>query len=272
MSYVKIVDYAIKDVLVTGDPNKIVRGSEIDAEFDAIATASAVTDAAYIAADVVVASNAAAATALKLDTSVATSTYAPLNSPALVGTPTAPTAAVGTNSQQLATMASLLNQAFTTGFPTQTGNDGKYLTTNGATPSWASLTIGVARSNRTSNTVLVVADIGKIIDITSGTFSQTFTAAATLGAGWSVWIKNSGSGDITLDPNASELIDGLSTYIMYPGECRLITCDGSAFTSTVITPFSADSLLAVRLSNRQGIRVLEEWLGVVETVDKELTT
>lgn len=37
--YTKIVDYAAKDALATGDTNKLVRGTEIDAEFTAIATA-----------------------------------------------------------------------------------------------------------------------------------------------------------------------------------------------------------------------------------------
>lgn len=39
--YTKIVDYAAKDALATGDTNKLVRGTEIDAEFVAIATAVA---------------------------------------------------------------------------------------------------------------------------------------------------------------------------------------------------------------------------------------
>lgn len=38
--YSKIVDYATKDALVSGDPNKVVRGTELDAEFVAIQTMS----------------------------------------------------------------------------------------------------------------------------------------------------------------------------------------------------------------------------------------
>ena len=144
MSYVKLTNYAIKDALLTGDPNKIVKGADIDAEFNAIATASAVTDAAYVAADAVVTAAYVAADAVvaatvasKLDTATAAITYAPLSSPALVGVPTAPTAPVGTNTTQIATMAALLNQAFTTGFPSQAGNAGKFATTDGTTVSWA---------------------------------------------------------------------------------------------------------------------------------------
>jgi hypothetical protein len=97
--------------------------------------------------------------------------------------------------------------------------------------------IQLVRSARTSNTILAAADNTTLIDITSGTFTQTFTAAATLGSGWFCYIRNSGTGDITLNPNASELIDGLTSYIMYPGECRLIQCTGTAFTSVVLQSF-----------------------------------
>ena len=92
-------------------------------------------------------------------------------------------------------------------------------------------------SARTSNTVLGVSDKGKLIDITSGTFTQTFTAAATLGANWYCYIRNSGTGDITLDPNASEVIDALTSYIMYPGETRLVTCTGTSFYTIVLTGY-----------------------------------
>jgi hypothetical protein len=41
MSYTKITDYAAKDALVTGNSLKVVRGTELGAEFDAIVTADA---------------------------------------------------------------------------------------------------------------------------------------------------------------------------------------------------------------------------------------
>lgn len=39
--YVKLTDYAAKDNLLTGNPSKVVRGTEIGADFDAIVTMSA---------------------------------------------------------------------------------------------------------------------------------------------------------------------------------------------------------------------------------------
>lgn len=69
--YVKSTNFTSKDSLSTGNPLKIVKGAEFDTEFNAIATAIA----------------------SKADTS----------SPALTGTPTAPTASAGTSTGQIAT-------------------------------------------------------------------------------------------------------------------------------------------------------------------------
>ena len=95
----------------------------------------------------------------------------------------------------------------------------------------------LVRRARTSNTALGVADTSKIISMT-GTWTQTFAGAAALGDGWFCYLQNNGTGDITLDPNASELIDGLTGYIMYPGEVRLVQCDGSALTSVILQAFT----------------------------------
>lgn len=72
-NYVKSTNFASKDALAVGNPLKIVKGTEIDAEFNNIATAVA--------------------------------TKADSNSPAFIGTPTAPTASAGNNTTQLATTA-----------------------------------------------------------------------------------------------------------------------------------------------------------------------
>lgn len=106
--------------------------------------------------------------------------------------------------------------------------------------NWALVNVSrpsVSRSTRTSNAQLQESDRGVLIDITGGTFSQTFDAAATLGSGWYCYIRNSGTGDITLDPNGSEQIDALTSFVMYPGEARLVQCDGAGFYSIVLASF-----------------------------------
>ena len=75
-NYTKATNFASKDTLTTGDPAKIVKGTEIDDEFNAIATAI--------------------------------NSKANTNSPTLTGTPLAPTATAGTNTTQIATTAYVL--------------------------------------------------------------------------------------------------------------------------------------------------------------------
>ena len=67
---------------------------------------------------------------------------APLASPALTGTPTAPTATAGTNTTQIATTA-FVSEAIDNidALPSQTGNTGKFLTTDGTNASWAALNL-----------------------------------------------------------------------------------------------------------------------------------
>lgn len=72
-NYTKSTNFAIKDSLVTTDPAKIIKGTDIDNEYNAISNAIA--------------------------------SKADVNSPALTGTPTAPTATAGSNTTQLATTA-----------------------------------------------------------------------------------------------------------------------------------------------------------------------
>lgn len=52
-------------------------------------------------------------------------------------------------------------------------------------------------SPRTSNIMAVAADTGTLLDC-SGTFTQTFDTGANLGNGWFAFVKNSGTGVITL--------------------------------------------------------------------------
>ena len=62
-----------------------------------------------------------------------------LASPALTGTPTSPTATPGTSTTQIASTAFVAAQAFNAALPSQLGNSGKYVTTDGTSASWATI-------------------------------------------------------------------------------------------------------------------------------------
>jgi len=83
-NYTKSTNFLAKDSLASGDPAKIIKGSEFDVEFNALQTA--------------------------------VNSKANSISPALTGTPTAPTAAAGTNTSQLAT-TEFVTTAVTASFP-----------------------------------------------------------------------------------------------------------------------------------------------------------
>ena len=61
---------------------------------------------------------------------------APLASPTFTGTPTAPTATVGTSTTQIATTAFVAATGLSTALPGQSGNAGKFITTDGTNASW----------------------------------------------------------------------------------------------------------------------------------------
>ena len=174
---------------------------------------------------------------------------APLASPALTGTPTAPTAAVGTNTTQLATTAFAAALGMSAALPAQLGNSGKYVTTDGTTASWVAVSADLIYTARSTNTQLVAADFAfvtrKFIDITSGTFTQTFAAAATIGANGWLYIRNSGTGYITIP-----LSDGVTNWIMYPGEIRLFQCDGIVFRSAIVKSFYYSTQTSALLDDR----------------------
>lgn len=122
---------------------------------------------------------------------------------------------------------------------TGTGGSGTFaawtITIGGAQGATGSIN-SLSTDTKTAAYTMVTGDKGKMLQV-SGTFTLAFQAVATLGAGWWAWIYNVGTGAVTLDPNASQLIDGLTSYPMYPGEARLVWCTGSALQSLVVRPF-----------------------------------
>ena len=105
-NYSKLTNFATKDSLASGNPLKVIKGTEIDDEFEAIETSIATK--ADLASPTFTGTPAApTAAAATNSTQIATTSFvqAQKASPAFTGTPTAPTASSGTNTTQIATTA-----------------------------------------------------------------------------------------------------------------------------------------------------------------------
>ncbi len=90
------------------------------------------------------------------------------------------------------------------------------------------------RDTKTANYTVVSGDLGKIIDVTSNSVTISLTAAATLGDGFYVFIRNSSSTAthvVTIDGNGSETIDGSPLIYLRRFEGIHLVCDGSGFFS-----------------------------------------
>lgn len=92
----------------------------------------------------------------------------------------------------------------------------------------------------TSTDTLIASDQGKLINC-SGTFTLSVTAAATLGNGWWCYVRNTGTGTVTLDPNGTETVDGVATGPV--AGTILLACNGTSFTAVKIGGFDTLQLL-----------------------------
>lgn len=116
---------------------------------------------------------------------------------------------------------------------TAAGTSGQVLTSNGAAaPTWAAASGGGTKtiSNKTGAYTVVAGDLGTIINCTSGTFTVSLTAAASLGSGFTcnIWnTSNTATDAITIDPNASETIEGFTTWVLRSGEGLAVVCNGT---------------------------------------------
>lgn len=146
--YVKSTNFFAKDALVSGDPNKIIKGSEIDTEFNSLATAI--------------------------------SSKADTNSPIFTGLPTAPTAAVNTNTTQLATTA-FVKSAVDTSQATAaiTGGTITGVTLSGLATDLSVADGGTGKSTLALNNVLLGNGTAAVKEVAPGTAGNLLTSDGT---------------------------------------------------------------------------------------------
>jgi len=86
--------------------------------------------------------------------------------------------------------------------------------------------LGASISNKAANYTVVVADQGKVLDVTAKA-TITLLAAVTAGANFPLLIVNNSTDIVTVDADGSETINGALTITLRPDDSLLITCDGS---------------------------------------------
>lgn len=98
---------------------------------------SKAANTAYVDAGVAAEANIRSAADMTLQNNI--NDKAGLDSPTFTGIPTAPTASTGTSTSQLATTAFVAAAAFNAALPAQSGNAGKFVTTDGTNASWVEI-------------------------------------------------------------------------------------------------------------------------------------
>lgn len=97
----------------------------------------------------------------------------------------------------------------------------------------------VVYANKSGNYTAVVNDNNAVHRFTAAV-TVALTAAATLGNNWHYTVFADG-GAVIIDPDASELINGATTYTVQDGSIATIICDGSAFR-IFVTGLTGESL------------------------------
>lgn len=92
----------------------------------------------------------------------------------------------------------------------------------------SNLRIATTIETKSANYTAVAADRAKMLVFTSAA-TLSLTAAATLGSDWFCYVRNESSGDIIIDPDSSETVDGLASVLIPPGYTVTIWCDGTSF-------------------------------------------
>lgn len=104
--------------------------------------------------------------------------------------------------------------------------------TNATTFEQARINMGLNPSldAKTLGYTAVLADRGKLIHYTgAGGVTLALDAAATLTDGWNIVVRNDATSSITIDPDGGELINGVATLSVSPGQAITIYCTGAAF-------------------------------------------
>lgn len=195
-----------------------------------------------------------------------------LASPAFTGNPTAPTQTTGTNNTTIATTAFVQQAAFNNTLPSQTGNAGKYVTTDGTNASWVDIpdgvtsidfgTTGLTPATATNGDVVVAGTLA----VANGGTGATALTGVVKGNGTSA--LTTGNVDLTTEVTGTLPAANGGTGLTAPGTAgNLLTSDGTNWVSAA-PPASGPSLEAIASGSlSDGSAVIVNADGAVSMVD-----
>ena len=89
--------------------------------------------------------------------------------------------------------------------------------------------------------IMAASDLGREICFSAAGVTLAMLPVANAGNGGLIAVRNmAASGDVTLDPDGSETLDGFATRKLRPGDCVLLRCDGGAW-HTLAGDYTYDS-------------------------------
>ena len=82
-----------------------------------------------------------------------------------------------------------------------------------------------------ANYALLTTDRAKMFVWTGGAGTLTLPNPLTVGNNWFIYVRNAGSGSLTVDTDGVSLVDGLATKIFAPTNSAVLVSDGTNFYS-----------------------------------------
>jgi hypothetical protein len=126
-----------------------------------------------------------------------------------------------------------------------------------------------------STYTLLASDRASTYVWTGGAGTLSLTSATTLGNNWFAFVRNNGTGTLTVSPSGGNLINGSASLALQPSDSCLIACSGSAFYTIGLgqgTQFSFTQLTksvapggSFTLTSTEAANVIQKYTGALSS-------
>ena len=111
------------------------------------------------------------------------------------------------------------------------GADASMLAGQGLRVIASKLSCEVAYQPVNSNYTVQELNRASVIDAATGVAVLTLPLAGSMSQGFYTMLRNSSTGNVTITPSGSDLIDGASSKVLSPNESLILVCTGSSWIS-----------------------------------------